>query len=206
MSEGLHKAGCWGGAPDCRTPLWIAWAGLVVLLSAMLMPARCVAQIAPVPEYQLKAAYLCNFAEFITWPESAFTNTTSPLVVGVLGADPFGAYLDEAAKGKTTGSHPLAVRRSRQLADLVDCHILFVSNSEASKLGEVLRTVRERPVLTVSDVPSFLIEGGIIKLSTLEKKVRFEVNLDAAAAANLHFQARLLRLASAVQGEVKPRN
>jgi hypothetical protein len=156
------------------------------------------AQSAPAPEYRLKAVFLFNFAQFVEWPASAFPEPDSPLVIGVLGEDPFGAYLDETVRGETVNDHPLTVRRYRRVEEIGACHILFVSRAEQGHLGAILDSLKDRSVLTVSDADGFTRRGGMIRFVTEENRIRLRVNLEAARAANLTISSKLLRPAQIV--------
>src|SRR5256885_5377918 len=90
-------------------------------------------------EYQLKAAYLFNFAKFVDWPEAAFSSPGAPLVIGVLGENPFGDLLESTVQGKALNHHPLTVREIRAPNEITNCHILFISSSEKKRLPEILK-------------------------------------------------------------------
>src|SRR5437660_10108297 len=100
-------------------------------------------QEVPLTEYQLKAVFIYNFAEFIEWPTAAFSDAKAPFVVGVIGDNPFDAYLEETVKSKFMNEHPFAVRHIRVLADARKCHILFVADSERKRLPEILNAIRD---------------------------------------------------------------
>ena len=102
------------------------------------------AQTAISKEYQVKALFLYNFSQFVEWPAEAFAEAQSPLVIGVLGEDPFGAYLDEIVRGEKVNNHPLVVQRYHQVEEIKTCHILFISQSEAKRLEQIF-TPLERP-------------------------------------------------------------
>ena len=104
------------------------------------------------PEYQLKAVFLFNFAQFVEWPASAFPEPDTPLAICVLGEDPFGPYLDETVRGETVGNHPLAVRRYRAVDEVTGCHILFVSRQEQGHLREILDRDRKSTRLNSSHI------------------------------------------------------
>jgi hypothetical protein len=144
-------------------------------------------------EYQVKAVFLFNFAQFVDWPPSAFASPTSPLVIGVLGNDPFGEALDEAVAGETVNGRPLAVRRYRTIDEIEDCHILFINPSSKTPVPAVLARLRERNVLTVSDAQEFARSGGVIEFITVGNKIRLQINLDAARLANLTISSKLLK-------------
>jgi len=164
---------------------------------AALAPARATAQASP-SEYQLKAVFLFHFAQFVEWPEGAFTAPGAPLVIGVLGEDPFGRYLDETVQGETVNGHPLVVRRYRQVDEITTCHILFVNRPAPAGLERVLDSLKGRAILTVGDADRFAGRGGMIRFVTDHNKVRLRINLAVAEAANLKLSSKLLRPAEIV--------
>jgi YfiR/HmsC-like len=150
------------------------------------------------PEYQLKAIFLFNFAQFVEWPASAFPEPDTPLGICILGEDPFGGYLDEAVRGETVANHPLAVRRYRAVVEIKGCHILFVSRQEQGRLSGILDSLKGQSVLTVSDAEGFASHGGMIRFVTDRNRIRLRINLEAARAANLTLSSKLLRPAQIV--------
>lgn len=146
-------------------------------------------------EYPLKAAFLYNFVKFVEWPADAFAGERSPLTVCVYGTDPFGDTLDNVVRGESVGERGLIVQRPDALDDLRDCHVLFISRSERSRLSEVLARVQGEPVLTVGDTDGFLKAGGVINFVLEENKVRFLINPEAAGRSGLKISSKLLRLA-----------
>ena len=156
------------------------------------------AQMAPAREYQVKAVFLFNFAQFVDWPPQAFPDAQTPLVIGVLGEDPFGTYLDETVRDGKVNNRPLAVQRYRRVEEIKTCHILFISRSEADRLGQILASLKERSILTVSDTEGATQRGVMIRLVTEKNKFRLRINLEAAKAANLTISSKLLRPAEIV--------
>jgi hypothetical protein len=150
------------------------------------------------PEYQLKAVFLFNFAQFVEWPTDAFPDSDAPLVIGVLGEDPFGPYLDETIRGESVNNRHLLVRRYHGVQDVDTCHILFVSREEQGNLPQILDHLKGRSILTVSDADHFASLGGIIRFVTDHNRIRLRINLDAAKAANLTLSSKLLRPAQIV--------
>jgi hypothetical protein len=163
-----------------------------------MAPAETQAQAAPPPEYQLKAVFLFNFAQFVEWPPSAFPAPDAPLVIGVLGEDPFGSYLDEAVRGESVNSHPLTVRRYRRVEDITSCHILFIGRPEQDRLEPVLDSLKGRSILTVGDAEGFARRGGMIRFVTDHNRIRLRINLGAAETASLKLSSKLLRPAEIV--------
>jgi len=176
----------------------------LALLALLALPGGGRAQEPPVTEYQLKAAFLFNFAQFVEWPADAAPDSTAPVVIGVLGDDPFGPVLDETVRGERVGSRGFEVRRFRTAGEVTRCDILFISRSEAGRMGDILAALDHRPVLTVSDADDFDRQGGMIRFVTEHSRIRLRVNLDATAAAGLTLSSKLLRLAEVV-GTGRPR-
>lgn len=172
---------------------------LLVMAAALslAMPAPAAAPTA----YQVKAVFLFNFSQFVDWPPAAFAGPRSPITICVLGHDPFGAALDDIVQGEIVNGRPLEVQRYRSVAELGDCHILFIDRSEQSRLGEILAQLDGRSVLTVGDSDGFARRGGMIRFMTVGNKIRLRVNLDAAQAAGLTISSKLLRPAEIVKSD-----
>ena len=147
-------------------------------------------------EYQVKAAYLYNFAKFVEWPTPA--DAGKQFQIAVLGHDPFGPLLDETVEGKTVRGRAVAVRRVSSAAEARTCDELFLGAAEARRLPEVLQALRGRSVLIIGESRDFVLEGGMIGLVNEDNKVRFEVNMTAAEKARLKVSSQLLRLARRV--------
>ena len=172
------------------------WIVLFVLLFSS--GPSLTAQAAPSAEYQLKAVFLFNFAQFVEWPTEAFPQEHTPLIIGVLGEDPFGAYLDETVRGEKVNDRPLAVQRYRRVDEIKTCHILFISRSEGDRLEPIFASLRGRNTLTVGDAVGFAQRGGMIRFVTEKNKIRLRINLEAAKAAHLTISSKLLRPAEIV--------
>ncbi|HZR20379.1 MAG TPA: YfiR family protein [Verrucomicrobiae bacterium] len=152
-----------------------------------------------VSEYQLKAAFLYNFTKFVDWPPKAFLVPDAPIVIGIVGDDPFGNEIDDLVRGEVVRDHALIVKRIPPDGDLRSCHVLFISRSEKERLPALLSQLKESPVLTVSDMDRFGEQGGIINLVLENKAVKIEINPTAAERAGLQVSAKLLRLARLVK-------
>ena len=168
------------------------------LALTLVLSAMASAQAPPVPEYRVKATFLFQFVQFVGWPSEVLPPGQTPLVIGILGQDPFGNYLDETLRNEKVNDHPLFVQRYRRLEDVKDCHVLFVSRSEAARLDEILGTLKKRNILTVGDIDNFADRGGIIQFVTRENRVRLKINLESAKAANLTISSKLLRPATVI--------
>jgi hypothetical protein len=148
-------------------------------------------------EYQVKAAYLYNFAKFVEWPATS-ADAGKPFLLGVLGHDPFGPALDETVEGKTVHGRAVAVRRISSAAEARTCDELFIGAGEIKRLPEILQALQGRSVLIVGESRDFVLSGGMIGLVKEDDKVRFEVNTAAAERARLRVSSQLLRLARRV--------
>lgn len=156
------------------------------------------AQTAVAPEYQVKAVFLYNFTHFIEWPSSTFPSTKSPFIIGILGKDPFGPYLEETMSGENVDGHPLIIQHYDKVDEIVTCHILFINKSEASNMANIVANLKGRNILTLSDAPDFLQRGGMIRFLTKSGKIQFQINLQAVQSAKLDISSKLLRLAEVV--------
>ena len=175
-----------------------AWyLGLCGLMVAM---AHAATQPPPFREYQIKAVFLYNFAQFVEWPPAVFPDDQTPLIIGVLGEDPFGRELDQAVQGERIGARPLQVRRYPRIEDVDSCQILFISRSETSRLDRIFRALQGKSVLTVGEADEFSRRGGMIRLITERNRVRMRINREAAQRARLSLSSKLLRPAELVRG------
>jgi hypothetical protein len=153
-------------------------------------------------EYLIKAGFIFNFAKFVEWPSAAFAQPDSPIVIGILGTDPFGAIIDQIVQDKKVGARGFVVKRLKWGADakeLRECKILFVGASEKAHIDELVQTVKGLPILTVGETPGFAERGGVIRFVLEDNRVRFEVNVEAARQADLTISSRLLTLARIIQ-------
>jgi YfiR/HmsC-like len=151
--------------------------------------------------YEVKTAFLFNFAKFIDWPPSSFASPQAPFTICVLGQNPFGNILDDTLQGKMIGDRPLAVRRLRDKAEAQLCQIVFVSSSESAHLAEILASLQGAKVLLVGETSGFAALGGTIEFTLEDDRVRFTINTDAAARSGLKFSSKLLALAKIVHNQ-----
>jgi len=155
----------------------------------------------PVTEYEVKAGFLCNLASFCTWPPESFDGPDAPIVVGVLGEDPFGELLDRVAEGRRAAGRPFVVKRFAAPDGVEPCHVLFVSRSEKHRIDRALAPVRGRGVLVVGDSRGFLERGGVVNFAIRDSRVRLEIQVDEARRRRLALSAHLLKLARLVRDE-----
>ncbi len=170
-------------------------AGKILVLLLLLAPALAFADAGPDREHRVKAVFLFNFAQFVDWPDSALGAPKEPLVVGILGGDPFESFLDEVVKGESVHDRPVVIKRFKRTEDIKACHVLFVSSGEESRLDGILASLKGRNILTVGESVDFNQRGGMVCFATESGKVRLKINLEAVQAAHLAVSSKLLRLA-----------
>ena len=150
----------------------------------------------PPTEYEVKAAFIYNFARYIQWPKESDTN--KPFVIAVIGKDPFGVALDDAVSGQKVQGRPVVIKRFTKIEDAPNCDILFVCASESDRLHQIFGVLHQAPVLTIGDIDRFAELGGMINLRTEDNRIRFEVNVQAIGRAGLKAGSQILRLARIV--------
>jgi hypothetical protein len=146
----------------------------------------------------VKAVCLYNLTQFTDWPPGAFSASNAPIVIGIVGEDPFGKTIDTVVRGEVVRGHPLVVKRLRADEDLQACHVLFISRSEKKRLPELLKQLKGSPVLSVGEVSGFAEQGGMVNLLVPDKTVKIEINQAAAEQAGLQISSKLLKLAHLV--------
>jgi hypothetical protein len=167
------------------------------LLCVLLFFASAVSAQSISREYTIKAVFLFNFTQYVDWPRTSFTNGEKVFVIGVLGADPFGKYLEEVVSGEKVKGLPIVIRRYADVKDVKGCHILYINYKESGQLKHILNTLPKQ-VLTVSDVEGFAREGGMIRFLTEHNKIRLRINLQGVREGDLNISSKLLRLAEIV--------
>ena len=170
------------------------WLTLVVFAAAVSVTR---AYAAP-SEYQVKAVFLFNFAQFVDWPVEAFPSPDTPFVIGVLGEDPFGAQLDDVVRGEHAEGRRIAIERYRNVGEIRNCNILFIGHNETGHLGEIMGVLDGRSILTVSDADPAGPRGVMIRLVNESNRIRLRIDVAAAKAANLTISSKLLRPAEIV--------
>jgi len=156
------------------------------------------AQVGTTAEYKFKAIFLYNFLQFVDWPQSSFREQSSPIVVNVLGNDMLGNLLEETVKNDTVKGHPVVVQQLATIEDSAACHVLFISRSEEKNLKTILRKIKGKSILAVSETDGFAQMGGTINFYFEGNKLRFEINLESARDADLVVSSKLIRLAKIV--------
>lgn len=167
----------------------------IVLYTILLLWAGKLQAQTPSTANQVKAVFIYNFTQFVEWPPNSFSNSTSPFVIGILGQDPFGSYLESVVEGENFGSHPIVVQHYNNIKEINNCHILFINTPDPSS---AIKVGQNRSILTVGDQNRFASSGGMIRFFIENNKIRLQINLKAAKAANLSLSSKLLRLADVI--------
>ena len=171
---------------------------LFFLVTAGLFSLTAAAQSEQPSEYAVKAAFLFNFTKFVEWPGASFDDARAPVVIGIVGTDPFGDSLVRIISGQKAQGRGIVIIRYRRGDDLRHCHILFIGDSERQHTAQILSGLQDAAVLTVSDIEGFAEGGGAMEFVMRENRVRFIVNLDAATQSKLRISAKLLALAQVI--------
>jgi hypothetical protein len=179
-------------------------AAALAVVALVLSPAgQVTAAIQPSPrspEYVIKAAYLYNFAMFVEWPPDAFATPDSPLLIGIVGQDPFGWALERIVDGKRINKRRIVIDRVQSVQDAKHCHILFIGADDAARLPEFTARLDGASVLVVGDTDNVIKQGGAISFTVRDNKVGYDINLEAAKRARLTISSKLLNLARIVRG------
>jgi hypothetical protein len=146
---------------------------------------------------EVEAAYIRNFARYVTWPAGGLPAPGAPWCVGVLGRDSFVEVLERTLRGRTEQGHPFEIHGAASLWELPVCQIVFVGYDDPGRRQRALRALHGKPVLTVGDAPEFLREGGVIQL-VVRDTVQMSVSLDQARAGSLQIQTKILEVSREV--------
>jgi hypothetical protein len=174
---------------------WARVAAVLAVLTLMAASLRAGEDGTAIGEYQLKAVFLFNFAKFVEWPPQAFGDARDPFAICVAGDNPFGSSLEDAVRGRTVANRPISIRLVSSLQQSRTCQILFIAASERSRMGGLLKALKNCSVLTVGDTDDFTANGGIVQFKVIDARVRIEIDAEAAQRANLRISSKLLSLA-----------
>jgi len=178
----------------------LAAKGMAYLWLLMLTLACPVAGLAQAPsEYEVKAAFLYNFAKFVDWPSGAFPSNEAPFLICVLSQNPFGNQLQQITDGKRVGGRRIQVLFLDRVRDARMCQVLFISSSERPQIKEVLESLRGSSALTVGDTTGFAQSGVAINFILEQDRVHFEINVKSAQKAGLKLSSKLLSVAKVVE-------
>jgi hypothetical protein len=152
-------------------------------------------------EYQVKAAFLINFPKYVEWPDNAFADKNSPVVIGMLGETRVTGELQKIITGRTVNGHGFVLKQLNSIEEVIGCHIVFIAADQQQHAPDFLAKLKNTSVLTVGESDDFLDNGGIVNLARRDHKIALEVNLAAAANARIKISSKLLSVASVVKGK-----
>ena len=151
----------------------------------------------------LKAAYLYNFAKLTVWPEDSFSEPKLPFILCITGKDELVENIKQLS-GKTIHGHPVSIRTLQNGQSPANCHLLYIATSDRQNFPDIIKSVTNLPVLTVSELPYFAYEGGIIELYSDVNRTRFLINPTVALKQGLQISSRLLNMSIVIDGREKP--
>jgi hypothetical protein len=184
----------------------LTWNRVAAVLAALLLSnALGIAQaygegVPGVTAPALKAAFLYNFANFAEWPAS-FLAPGQRLSLCVVGDSAVADALEQAIKGRTVDDHELTVEVVKADGPIRSCHLLYIGGLDKRRAGELLDSLKDTSIFTVSDLDQFAEMGGVAGLILENGRMRFAVNVSAALRAHLKISAKLLSLAQIVKDD-----
>lgn len=173
------------------------------MLTCALSPCAFAADDAPTAEYQIKAAFLCKFGNYVEWPGTEASTgriRDRPFEIGVVATEAFFQMVKSAAAGQTVDGRPIAVRRLQRDDTLKDLDLMFVARSSEGLGIELLLASKGLPILTVTETLAATDVRGMVNFLVIDDKVKFDIQVPPAAAAHLRISSRLLSLAHNVTG------
>lgn len=167
--------------------------GMVLTVSLTLGAAPHTSLADNSREYQLKAAYLLNFARFVYWPEQSFVSDESAFTICVYGDNPFDGALS-GLSSKQINNRPIEMRFFKQGKADTQCQIAFFPET-AQTIYASIKDHLPPHVLTVSEYPGFSEDGGMIEFIQVDNKIRFEINLTSSTENGIKYRSQLLEVA-----------
>jgi hypothetical protein len=82
---------------------------MIIALLLLFTFDQSKSQDAVLPEYKVKSVFIFNFTKFVDWPSTSFESEDSPFIIGIIGNNPFGNYLEETVLGEKVGPHPIVI-------------------------------------------------------------------------------------------------
>ena len=164
------------------------------LLGGLLLACVPVLAQPTAPENQIKGAFLAKLSQYIEWPAATFAKADQPIVIGILGEDPFGPEFDVSLRAFKVAGRAVQARRLRRVEEAKGCHLLYVSPSENGNLRTILTALRSQPILTAGDHPEFLKLGGALRFWRKGESIAFHISADALREAQITAHPRLLQL------------
>lgn len=141
-------------------------------------------------EYVVKAGMVRYFATCVKWPPTAMPADTKEIILGVLGKNPF-AGCEKMLSGKEVRGMTIKVVEMKSPADLAGAHIAFIGKGDDGKLGDIMKALDGKPVLTVGETEAFGKAGGVLEFVIEDGKIRFKFDAGAGKKAGLLVNPKL---------------
>jgi hypothetical protein len=183
---------------DSRPIRRASFFGVIACWLFLIASPRALAQKEESAEYPVKLAFLYNFTKFVEWPADSFREPDGPLLICIVGHDPFSEILEGELRARNVGGHRVELRTFKPNDQLSVCQIVFVPATERLQVDRIVRSLKGASTLTVGETEGFAALGGMINLTVEANKVHFEVNRLAAERAGLKISSRLLSIAKIV--------
>ena len=172
---------------------------LTFLVVLLWLTTPCHAHLWEAKSPEIKAAFLVQFTKYVTWPSHCFAEADSPIVIGIIGPDPFGSAIDKVSRSVTIRGRDVEVHRLRSLSNVEQCHILYISLEEPARIEELITLLFSKPIMLVSDRSDFLTMEGTIQFLQVDSKIRFAINTTNLKRKGLKISSKLLQVAHEVK-------
>jgi hypothetical protein len=172
--------------------------GLLIVAGTLLLASSSVRGAAAPSETNVKAAFLPRFARYVSWPAGARPGVGAPVILCIIGRDPFGPMLEQAVREQGVDGHAILVRRLARVSAARGCHLAYMAGGPDQPTGQMLAALGRSPVLTITDARHGP-QRGIIHFALVGGRVRFFIDEAAAAQRGMSISSRLLGLAVAVR-------
>lgn len=180
------------------TRYWVRLCHALILGLLLGLATPGFAQKASPSEYEIKAAMIYRFAQFLEWPTNLFETSQSPLHICIAGADPFGSSIDVVLKDQRIGTRNLLIMRHPVPITATNCHLIFIRGGQTTETEKLLALLYAKPVLTIGEDEDFAKKGGHIRLYLQENKLRFDINLAAMERSGLKMHSQVMKLATRI--------
>jgi hypothetical protein len=168
---------------------------MIIALLLLFTFDQSKSQDAVLPEYKVKSVFIFNFTKFVDWPSTSFESEDSPFIIGIIGNNPFGNYLEETVLGEKVGPHPIVIKRYLDKKDITKCHLLYLGYTDPNRIKDIISYLENKPVLTVSEADGFCNSGGMVQFYTERNKIKLAINSEASKSASLNISSKLLSVA-----------
>jgi hypothetical protein len=142
--------------------------------------------------YEVHSMMVYNFMKYVHWPPTA---TSGDFVIGVIGDKNVYNTLTQWYGTKSKGAQKIIIKQFKSVAELTDCHVLYVARSKSGSFGDLKVALKGKPTLLITDKMGMGKKGSGINFKTVESKLKFELNQEAIASANLKVASQLTGMA-----------